>query len=199
MKTTKQDGGFTFESVAAGTYSLRVIPFSSDEVWTTPQGSARTITVATLETSKANFGADGPGATATVHGVVFSDTNYSGKYDQGEPTLPNTKITLFGQSIVTDANGSYSISLPQGTSSLNASGPDEYDWQYLNHRTVTERAGTEVTLNIAAGYLYPSTFVFFLDTNANKSRDADEPPLRIKKLLYRESRIRRLAVARLII
>lgn len=120
---------------------------------------------------------------ATVTGLLYRDTNGNGTRDPGEPGLPNVNVFVAGsdertQTVVTDANGAWSASVPPGTTKIDI---DESDPQYPAGATqtqgtplvtVTAIAGDSVSAG-PSGFFIPATIAghLYLDLNGNGQQD----------------------------
>ena len=122
--TTDSNGEYTATALAGE------IIITIDET-SIPGGSTQTQgtnpTVLTLPTSGSVSDIDGyePLATSGVaEGVVYEDTDGSGIQDPGEPGIPGVTIQIVDslgnmQTVVTDINGSYSVVVPDGNTTID--------------------------------------------------------------------------------
>ena len=127
-----------------------------------------------------------------LNGHLYYDIDGNGAQDVGEPNLPNVDVTLnlsvgISLTLVTDANGDWSATVPEGTTTSLI---DENDPDFIIGATQTE--GTNPTShNIIAGtitdeidgYTMPVTNLaelsghIYVDSNANGVQDSGEPNL----------------------
>ncbi|HIB38338.1 gliding motility-associated C-terminal domain-containing protein [Mesonia sp.] len=130
--------------------------------------------------------------TATLSGHLYYDTNGNGTQDSGEPNIPNVNVTItdfFGgvQTLVTDANGNWSIEVPEGSTISNI---DVNDPDFPIGAVQTEGTNPTTTVVTAGGvneeidgYSIP-TFEnatlsghLYYDTNGNGDQNLGEPDL----------------------
>ena len=88
--TTGQDGGYTFNNLVQGTYTVNDPPSGGFVLTTT---SSITVTITTSVVLHASFGLTG---THSISGVKFNDVNGNGVMDSGEPGVPGWGMVLDG-------------------------------------------------------------------------------------------------------
>ncbi len=126
---TGSDGAFRFDSLWGGEYDLRAVLPDTGVVFTrVPDGGSehenlfarrkgKRETTVTLSLSSGERRAVGAGAVVpgSLSGLVFTDTNYNGLYDHGEPPVSSVLIRLLDQdgetvaSVETSAAGQYTF------------------------------------------------------------------------------------------
>src|SRR4030095_2684317 len=186
---TDASGNWT-ASVPPGTTSANV-----DE--TDPQFPAGAVqregtdptSVTAVAGANTSAGNDGYFIPATVSGHLYVDTNGNGTQDVGEPNLANVNVIITDslgamQTVVTNARGNWTASVPPGTTSSNV---DESDPQFP--AGAVQREGTDPTTVTAVagantsagndGYFIPATVSghLYVDTNGNGTQDVGEPNL----------------------
>ncbi len=127
---------------------------------------------------------------ATKSGMKFEDLNGNGAKDAGEPGLPDWTITLNGtnglgnpisKSVLTDASGSYSFSVPPGTYTVCE--VLEKDWTQTYpadkcYSNITFTSGQVDTGNDFGNFSNATkSGMKFNDLNGNGAKDAGEPGL----------------------
>ncbi|MCI5140616.1 MAG: hypothetical protein D3909_02585, partial [Candidatus Electrothrix sp. ATG1] len=148
--TTDANGNYT-ALVPAGDTSLNV-----DES-TLPGGSTQTqgtdITVVTVPAGGTANDVDGyaPAAdSGTITGVVYEDSNGNSTQDAGEPGIPGVAVTITDsegriQTLITDANGEYTATVPAGSTLVDIEQSDI-------DGTFTRTQGTDpTTVTVPAG------------------------------------------------
>ncbi len=88
--TTGSDGGYRFEGLVPGSYTVKLTSWPSGYVTTTP--TSVDLTVPAGGVGQANFGVAQP---AAVEGVVFEDANGNGTQDAGEGGVAGADICLY--------------------------------------------------------------------------------------------------------
>jgi len=153
-----------------------------------------TLVVANVSTSEVNDGFTIPtSTTGTLNGHLYNDVNANGNQDLGEANLPNIDVEIIDalgilQIVVTDANGDWQASLPQGpaTSNIDFTDPD-----FPAGATQTEGTNpttTVVVLNVITnepddGFNFTGTQTgtlnghLYNDLNGNGNQEAGEPDL----------------------
>ncbi|MDQ5872964.1 MAG: SpaA isopeptide-forming pilin-related protein, partial [Acidobacteriota bacterium] len=189
---TDANGNFLFTDVAAGSYTLSETLRAGFSL-TVPAANSLAVTLASGGTSINNtFGNFRGVLTGTISGTKFNDQNGNGIRDAGEPGLAGVTITRTGSindptgtplSVVTDASGNFSFTVPFGNFTLTETVPTGFA------QTAPPAPGTIAsTINFAqrtsAGNLFgnrPLTGTIgglkFNDVNGNGVRDAGEPGL----------------------
>jgi len=189
---TDANGNFIFNDVTAGSYTLSETLRQGFSL-TVPAANALTVTLASGGSSVNNvFGNFRGVLTGTISGTKFNDQNGNGIRDAGEPGLAGVTITRTGSindpagaslSVVTDASGNFSFTVPFGTFTLSETVPAGFA------QTAPPTPGTiSSTINFAqrtsAGNLFgnrPLTATIsglkFNDVNGNGVRDAGEAGL----------------------
>ncbi len=148
-------------------------------------------------TFEANVGFKEPEAvgSATVNGTVFDDANGNGVRDEGEASVPNVSINLYGPAgdcggakasadVQSDANGNFLVaSLPPGdylgnlyTAALDSS--TIVSWPNVSSRPFTIKEGSN-QLEIPVQLIPAASVrvVAFDDTNHNGTQDGGEAPV----------------------
>lgn len=157
-----------------------------------PTGAVRTegtdpTTFTALAGATANGGKDGYYQAAGVNGHLYVDTNGDGTQNGAEAGLPNITITVTDsqgvvRTVVTDANGNWSLSVPPGSTlvDVDQNDPDFPAGGTLSQGTdpvtVTAPAGGSAStgpigykiLGVVTGHLY-------IDVNNNHTQDGIEP------------------------
>src|SRR4030095_7085815 len=90
-------------------------------------------TVTAVAGASTSAGNDGYFNPATVTGHLYLDTNGNGVQKVGEPNLANVNVVITGangatQTVVTNASGNWSASVPPGNTSANV---DETDPDFI--------------------------------------------------------------------
>ncbi|MEO2059201.1 MAG: gliding motility-associated C-terminal domain-containing protein [Mesonia sp.] len=129
---------------------------------------------------------------ANIEGHLYYDINGNGTQDTGEPNLPNIDVEIINsvgvsQIVVTDSNGNWSLTVPEGTTTSII---DENDPEFLPNPLQTE--GDNPTNSIIAaggliseidGYTVPVSSLgtltghIYIDSNGNGTQDTGEPDL----------------------
>jgi hypothetical protein len=104
-------GNFTFTSLVAGTYTLTetqpTTPANQSGKDHAGSANGNTAVANVISAIKLSANASATGYTfaevplISTGGTVFEDTNGNGKFDSGEPGIPNASVTLTGISVVT--------------------------------------------------------------------------------------------------
>ncbi|SHJ08856.1 gliding motility-associated C-terminal domain-containing protein [Mesonia phycicola] len=130
--------------------------------------------------------------TGDLSGHLYYDTNSNNTQDTGEPNLPNVDVQItdsFGgtQVLTTDANGDWSVTLPEGsttslvdvtdpdfpTGSVQTEGTNPTVSNVINSTPAQEIDGfvnNKLTTSNLSGHVY-------YDTNSNSTQDVGEPDL----------------------
>ncbi|HFQ62503.1 MAG TPA: hypothetical protein ENK39_09440, partial [Epsilonproteobacteria bacterium] len=125
--------------------------------------------------------------TGRVEGVVYTDTNGDGIQNPGEPGIPGVTVTITDENgnpqvVVTDADGKYGVTVPEGQTvvdvdettlpggSTQTGGTDTTTLTVLAGETATDEDGYQPPVNSGnvEGIIYE-------DTNGNGTQDAGEP------------------------
>lgn len=189
---TDANGNFLFTGVTPGSYTLSETLRQGFSL-TVPAANSIPVTLAADGSSINNvFGNFRGVLTGTISGTKFNDLNGNGVRDAGEPGLPGVTITRTGSindpagallTVVTDAAGAFSFTVPFGTYTLSETVPAGFA------QTAPPAPGTiPATIHFAqrtvSGLLFgnrPLTAtiggVKFNDLNGNGVRDAGEPGL----------------------
>lgn len=189
----------TVETNSSGNWSASVPPGTTTAlvVVTDPQfptGANQTqgdnpTSVVAVAAQVVSAGIDGYFLPATVIGHLYIDTNGNGVEDSGEPPLPAVSLLITDslnvqRTVVTDANGNWTVSVPPGTTIADIvdSDPDipanSVRTQGTDPTTVTAVAGS--TANAGKdGFYVPAKINghLYVDTNGNGSQQAGEPNL----------------------
>ena len=189
---TDANGNFLFTGVTPGSYTLSETLRQGFSL-TVPAANSIPVTLAADGSSINNvFGNFRGVLTGTISGTKFNDLNGNGVRDAGEPGLPGVTITRTGSindpagaplTVVTDAAGAFSFTVPFGTYTLSETVPAGFA------QTAPPAPGTiSATIHFAqrtvSGLLFgnrPLTATIgglkFNDLNGNGVRDAGEPGL----------------------
>ncbi len=148
-----------------------------------------TVTVLVSETTfEENNGFNTP-SNGTITGVVYDDINGNGIQDAGEPGLQGISVIVTDvngtiQTVITDMNGNYIVSVPAGDTSIDVDdatlpiGANQTEG--TDPTTVTAIAGNNV-IEENNGYNTPSNGTIeghiYNDLNGNGTQDAGEPDL----------------------
>ena len=128
-----------------------------------------------------------PEDAATVAGIVYEDTNGNGTQDANESGIEGVTITVTDidghtQTLTTDENGSYEVTVPAGDTivDINESTLPGGSTQTEGDNPTTLTAVEDETVEDVDGYEPPVdageiTGVIYEDTNGNGVQDADEP------------------------
>ena len=194
--TTSGDGNYTFTSLAANTYTVRIVPATLPAGVTTPTydfdgvgtPNAATVPLASGQTrTDIDFGYR---ASGSVGDRVWLDSNGDGVQDAGEAGINGVTVQLLdgANNVVgtttTAGDGNYTFNnLAPGTytvrvSSLPAGVVETYDLDGVasaNQATLTLAAGANRT-DVDFGYRYTGSVGdrVWLDTNGNGVQDAGE-------------------------
>ena len=130
------------------------------------------------------------GAPASIHGVVFNDSDLNGTQGAGEPGIGAVRVELYDStgttliaSMTTTAGGSYSFNnLAPGSYRVVEIDLSGYVSTTPNSVSATVNAGGSATVNFGDYKLPSSTLssisgVVFNDVNGNGVQDAGESPL----------------------
>ncbi|HNW86246.1 MAG TPA: SdrD B-like domain-containing protein [Candidatus Limiplasma sp.] len=211
---TDQNGEATLTDLAPGSYVLRftlpdgyLVTVNSGE-WSTQSSCvgggnglvavSDPLTLSAGETAEAGVGAIPVGSFS---GTVWSDLNNNGVMDDGEPGVPNVKLTLTGAKtgasyeLTTDDTGAYRFALLRNdTYNFTAEIPDtmlfaRYTQTGGDSRSVFTAEGTSATrqfivtdaqdvTNKNVGVVEKAALsgIAFLDSNYNGLYDEGEPP-----------------------
>lgn len=185
---TLPGGTFTL-TLPPGTFSIRqLLPSGFQQITTNP---APISVVSGGTTSNINFGNKLSGATGTVQGTVFTDTNLNGVLDAGEvgvagvtvfaDTNLNGKLDAGEIATTTAGNGTFTLTLQPGTATIRQVIPAGLQQTTINPAAVTVTAGGN-TANInfgvtPAGVTGNVTGTVFIDVNGNGIQDAGEAGL----------------------
>ncbi|MBM3190863.1 MAG: hypothetical protein FJZ90_19360, partial [Chloroflexi bacterium] len=138
-------------------------------------------------------GAEGYQPRGEVTGIVFEDTDGDGVQDPGEPGIGGVTVVITDslgvtQTVTTDPTGHYTATVPPGSTTADVQeetiSPCAQQTAGENPSTVNVIAGTSVFIG-ADGYQWTGGIsdygrvygYVFADQNANKAKDAGEPPL----------------------
>ena len=138
-------------------------------------------------------GTDGFYIPATLTGHLYVDTDGNGTQDVGEPNIANVNVVITDsngatQTVVTDANGNWTATVPPGTTIANV---DEADADFIAvvPAGYVQTEGSDPTSVVAVanastsagndGYYIPATVTghLYVDTNGNGTQDVGEPNL----------------------
>jgi hypothetical protein len=177
------DDGSYIATVPAGNTRLNV-----DET-TLPGGSTQTegtdVTIVTVPAGGAATDIDGyqpPANQGTLNGIVYEDSNGNGTQDAGEPGIGGVDVTITDsegniQTVVTDSNGTYSVSVPAGTTLIDIDQNDIDPTFTLSEGTdpTTVQVPASGTATDIDGYA-PSLIsgVVFIDNDSNGQQDPGE-------------------------
>jgi len=189
---TDANGNFLFENVTPGSYTLSETQRQGFSL-TVPAANSIPVTLAADGSSINNvFGNFRGVLTGTISGIKFNDLNGNGVRDAGEPGLAGVTITRTGSindpvgaplTVVTDASGAFSFTVPFGNFTLSETVPAGFA------QTAPAPPGTIASnINFAqrtvTGLLFgnrPLTATIsglkFNDVNGNGVRDAGEAGL----------------------
>ena len=189
---TDANGNFLFTSVTPGSYTLSETLRQGFSL-TVPAANSIPVTIAADGSSITNvFGNFRGVLTGTISGIKFNDLNGNGVRDAGEPGLPGVTITRTGSindpagtplTVVTDAGGAFTFTVPFGTYTLSETVPAGFA------QTAPAPPGTIVSTihfgqRTVSGLLFgnrPLTATIgglkFNDLNGNGVRDTGEPGL----------------------
>ncbi len=187
--TTNASGNWT-ASVPPGATIADIVDSSPN----IPAGAVRTqgtdpTTFTAVAGTTADGGKDGFYVPATVSGHLYVDSNGNGSQGAGEPGLPNVTVTITDstgtvRTVVTDANGNWSLSVPPGSTIVDVDNSDP-DFpaggtlsQGTDPVTITAVANSNTStgpigykiLGFVSGHLY-------IDVNNNHVQDSGEPNL----------------------
>ena len=192
---TDANGNWT-ATVPPGNTSANVDELDTDFVAVVPVGYTQTegtdpTSVVAVASASASAGIDGYYNPATVTGHLYVDTNGNGTQQIGEPNIANVNIVITDssgatQTVVTDANGNWTATVPPGTTSANV---DELDADFIAQVPAgyTQTEGTDPTSVVAVanastsagndGYYIPATVTghLYVDTNGNGTQQVGEP------------------------
>ncbi len=196
--TTSGDGNYTFENLAAGTYTVRIVasslPAGVAETYDLDGVASANQATFTLTPEQHRTDVDfGYRNTGSVGDRVWLDTNANGVQDAGEAGINGVTVQLLdgGNNVVatatTSGDGNYTFgNLAAGTytvrivaSSLPAGVAETYDLDGVasaNQATFTLNAGQNRT-DVDFGYRNAGSVGdrVWLDSNADGTQDAGEP------------------------
>ncbi len=179
--TTNSSGAWSFSSLAAGSYTVRVV--SPDGSLQTSSEPAPVNIVSGVTATGVDFGLFQHGS---ITGTVFDDTNGNGVKDLGEPGHSNVSVFLDRNNngvadgtdsvTTTDGSGTYLFTaLEGGTFSVTAVLPSGYVATSANpNLTTVMSAGTNTNVNIGIVAFGAITGTVYDDANANGARDSGE-------------------------
>ncbi|RYD67321.1 MAG: DUF11 domain-containing protein, partial [Verrucomicrobiaceae bacterium] len=189
----------TVQTDSSGNWTASVPPGTTiadidDSSAAIPSGATRTqgtdpTTVTAVAGATADAGKDGFYQAATVTGHVYLDSNGNHVEDPGEPGIPNVNVIITDSlgvvsTVVTDASGNWTVSVPPGTTTydVDQSDPDFPAGGTLSQGsdpgtvtavagqgTASNKVGYEI-LGIVTGHLY-------IDVNNNGAQGVGEPDL----------------------
>ncbi|MBP7275442.1 MAG: choice-of-anchor A family protein, partial [Kiritimatiellae bacterium] len=140
-RVTGANGQYLFTGVTAGSYLVSVAADSLPAGYelTTNNDPLPVTLVGGQVFMDADFGYQDRSA-GTVNGHLYLDTNGNGVQDAGEPNLPNVNVVVTdannqSQTVVTDANGNWTATVPPGAATADV---DETDPDYPAGYTQTE-------------------------------------------------------------
>lgn len=171
---TDAEGGFRFDSVVPGNYTLEETDppgFAS----TTP--NLRTLVLTSGGSASASFGDQ---ASATIVGVVFEDINGNGLRDAMEAGIGGVSVHLAGRGVsrstVTAGDGTYQFSgLDPDSYTIEETDPPGFVSTTPNLRAVSLASGGSSVANFGDQAVQTISGVVFEDQNANGSFDDGEP------------------------
>ena len=194
---TDANGNWT-ATVPPGHTTAIVDELDAEFIALVPAGYTRTegtdptsvVAVANVSTSA---GIDGYYNPATVTGHLYVDTNGNSTQQVGEPNIANVNIVITDangatQTVVTDANGNWTATLPPGATSADIDNTDP-DYIAAVPATAVRTEGTDPTTVTAVanvstsagnnGFFIPATVTghLYVDTNGNGTQDVGEPDI----------------------
>ncbi len=174
--TTGQDGSYSFQNLAPGTYTISEV---AQEGWaqTAPQGSY-TVELKDANVTGKDFGSRG---NLSISGQKYYDINGNGVQDADEPGIPGSAVSLVENGKVvanttTDDNGLYSFkNILPGTYTINDPVPGGLILTTSSSITVTVTTTVVVQANFGLVGLYSISGMKYNDLNGNKAKDSGEP------------------------
>ena len=186
---TDADGNYTV-SVPAGDVVIDIDDSTLPDGAVQTEGTdPTTVTVVAGETVTEEDNGYNVPANGTIEGVVYDDVNGNGVQDAGEPGLGGVDVVVTDvngdtQTVTTDADGNYTVSVPAGDTVVDIDDttlPDgAVQTEGTDPTTVTAVAGDTVTEE-DNGYNIPTNGTVeghvYNDLNGNGMQDAGEPDL----------------------
>ena len=191
--STNASGNWT-TTVPPGTTSANVNEADPDFSSVVPAGFVETqgndpTTFTAVANVNTSGGIDGYFIPATITGHLYIDTNGNGVQNAGEPDLAGVNVVITDslgatQTLSTNASGSWTTTVPPGSTSANV---DETDPQFpagSSHTEGTDPTAFTAVANVSTsggidGYFIPAILTghLYVDTNGNGTQDVGEPNL----------------------
>lgn len=129
--------------------------------------------------SRLDFGDRSPSGSAAVKGIVFDDVNQNSVMDGDEQGIPG--VTVYsdgGEQAVTDANGSYTLTVPVGNRTITETDLDGYTSTTTNSVDIALTTDGQVEVMNFGDYLLKDSGTVagyvYNDENNNQVRDGFE-------------------------